>query len=25
LTLVLVRVGDQWFIAQHHASPVPKS
>jgi uncharacterized protein (TIGR02246 family) len=25
LTLVLVRVGDQWFIAQHHASLVPKS
>jgi hypothetical protein len=25
LTLVLVRVGDQWFIAQHHASLVPKT
>jgi hypothetical protein len=24
LTLALVRVGDQWFIAQHHASLLPK-
>jgi uncharacterized protein (TIGR02246 family) len=24
LTLALVRVGGQWFIAQHHASLVPK-
>ena len=25
LTLVLVRVGDQWLIAQHHAFLVPKT
>jgi uncharacterized protein (TIGR02246 family) len=25
LTLALVRVGDKWLIAQHHASLVPKS
>jgi hypothetical protein len=25
LTLALVRVGGQWFIAQHHASLVPKA
>ena len=25
LTLALVKVGGQWLIAQHHASPVPKT
>jgi hypothetical protein len=25
LTLALVRAGNQWFIAQHHASLVPKA
>jgi hypothetical protein len=25
LTLALVKVGDQWLIAQHHASLVPKT